>query len=109
VPGFVAAPDVYTFDGTHPFTLEVWVAPSAGGLPIQRFCNHRLGVPTHHGWLLFIDDTQHVACERWDGDVVLGRVAAPIPLDVYSHVVARYDGRELALFVDGTLRQSVDR
>ncbi len=102
----VVAPDVDGFQGTAPFTVEVWIAPKEGGLPIQRICNHRLG-PPHTGWRLFLDETKRVAFERWNDDVILGAVSAPLPVGTYSHVVARYDGAELALFVDGARVSSV--
>ena len=103
--GLVVGPDVYAFDGTHPFTVEVWIAPDAGGLPVQRICNHRFGLP-HTGWRMILDETKHVVFDRWSGDVQLGAVLAAIPVGVYSHVVGRYDGAALTLYVDGDLRQS---
>lgn len=105
IHGAVILPDLYGFQGTHPFTVEVWIAPAGGGPPIQRICNHRIG-PSHTGWRLVRDQPQRVTFERWSGDVVLGAVSADIPSDIYSHVVARYDGAAVAIYVNGALRQS---
>jgi hypothetical protein len=104
--GFAASPDVYTFLGTHPFTIEVWIAPAEGGLPTQRVCNHRYGSP-HTGWLLFLDAAKNAVFERWSNEAVLGRVSAPLALGRFSYVVVVYDGTELSLWVDGARRDAV--
>jgi len=96
----VIGPDIYSFGGNAPFTIEVWVSPAGGGAPIQRLCNHRHG-PPHTGWLLFLDPARRVAFERWSGEIVLGSVAADVPSGAYSYVVVRYDGAELSLWIDG--------
>lgn len=101
----VVLPDLYTFEGKHPFAIEVWIAPIAAGTPIQRICNHRIG-PAHTGWRLLRDQPQRITFERWSGDVVLGTVSAEVPLDKYSHIVARYDGATVEIYVDGLLRQA---
>jgi hypothetical protein len=75
--GFAAGPDVHTFLGTHAFTIEVWIAPAEGGLPVQRVCNHRYGTP-HTGWLLFLDGAKNAVFERWSNEAVLGRVSSPL-------------------------------
>ena len=104
--GFAAGPDAYGFFGTSAFSVEVWIAPDAGGLPVQRVCNHRYGTP-HTGWLLFVDATKNAVFERWTKDAVLGRVSAPLAVGRFSHVVVTYDGDALSLLVDGERRDSV--
>ena len=105
VLGSVVAPDLYTFAGRSPFSVEVWVAPSPGGLPFQRLCNHRYGTP-HTGWLLFLDPQKRATFERWSGNQLLGAVSAPLAAGVYAHVVATYDGAALSLYVNGALAQT---
>ena len=104
--GVVVAPDIYSFGEKSPFSVEVWVAPAQGGLPLQRICNHRVG-PPHTGWRLVLDDTKRVLFERWSNEASSTAASRPIPIGVYSHVVGRYDGRTLELFVDGVLVSSV--
>ena len=103
--GAVVAPDRYTFEGRHAFTIELWIAPAAGGAPLQRICNHRIG-PKHTGWRLVRDQPGRVTFERWSGDALLGSVSAEVTIGVYSHLVARYDGASIELYVDGVLRQA---
>lgn len=103
----VAAPDVYAFTGNAPFTIEMWLAPDARGGDTQRVCNHRQGEPMHTGWLLYLDKRTRAVFERWDRDAIVGRVSADIGLDVYSHVVVRYDGAELAMYLDGDRKDAV--
>lgn len=76
-----------------------------GGPPIQRICTHRIG-PSHTGWRLLRDQPQRVTFEHWSGDVLLGGVSADLPTSVYSHVVGRYDGASVAIYVDGVMRQA---
>ena len=104
--GVVVAPDIYPFGDRLPFAVEVWIAPSPGGLPLQRICNHRVG-PPHTGWRLVLNATKRALFERWSNEVSTTAMSAPLPTGVYSHVVARYDGRTLDLFVDGVLASSV--
>ena len=101
--GAVVLPSIYNFEGRHPFSIEVWIAPAPGGPQIQRICNHRIG-PLHTGWRLVRDQPGRVTFERWSGDLLLGGVSAAVPVGIYSHVVARYDGATIELYVDGALR-----
>lgn len=105
VRGAVVAPDVYTFEGRHAFTIELWIAPATGGAPLQRICNHRIG-PKHTGWRVIRDQPGRVTFERWSDDALLGGVSAEVPIGIYSHLVARYDGASIELYVDGVLRQA---
>jgi hypothetical protein len=96
----VVGPDDYSFGGNAPFTIEAWVAPAPGGLPVQRICNHRHG-PPHTGWLLYVDSSKRAVFERWNGDTILGTVASALSVGAYSHVVVRYDGAELSMWING--------
>lgn len=105
--GVVVAPDVYAFEGTRPFSVEVWIAPArTGGSPLQRIVNHRVG-PPHTGWRLVLDETKRVVFDRWNEEVSVAAIAGPLPLDAYTHVVGVYDGAELALYLDGKLAAKV--
>jgi hypothetical protein len=101
--GAVVVPNVYTFEGTAPFSVELWLSLGTGGASIQRISNHRIG---DTGWRLVRTEPQRIAFERWNKAVLLGAAAADLPIGTYAHVVGRYDGATIAIYVDGELRAS---
>ena len=98
--GYIQVPSsvrALSFTGCNPFSIEVWVKPEKGDAPIiGKFNTHVKGE-----YKLFIDN---------DGKLVFYREAPPfgrlttqraVPLFVWSHVAAVYDGTEMKIFING--------
>jgi hypothetical protein len=103
VHGAVVIPNAYTFEGIAAFSVELWLSLGTGGASTQRISNHRIG---DTGWRLVRTEPQRIAFERWNNAVLLGAAAADLPIGTYAHVVGRYDGATIAIYVDGELRAS---
>jgi Tol biopolymer transport system component len=119
VPGAVAGDSAYDFAGAGhltltanvefpgraPFTLEAWIAPRDLGAQTRRIFSMESadsGANGNRGYLLGV---------RADGlyfqRYIVGRataVRAPMDENVWSHVVATYDGDVMRLYVDGVER-----
>lgn len=102
----VAAGDRFDFPGTAPFTLEIWVNPDSTPQEWLRLISKEDYFTTYsrQGYVLY-----H---EQNSGRVTFGRVrddAAdevwspnPLPLGVWTHVAASYDGSVMRIFINGS-------
>lgn len=102
----IASPSAnFEFPNRQPFTLEMWISPTA--LPVGRFnfLSHTIpGVSGKQGYELASDrTTQALTMERWIDGVAVIASAPLIKPQVYTHVVGLYDGNEVAIYVDGSL------
>ena len=95
--------DAHDFTGRVPFSLEAWVRPDVADLRLRRlFSKEQEG----GGWSLGIGLSEaglvgHVRFNRQQGERVFLESADPLPLGMWSHVAATYDGLTMRLYVDG--------
>lgn len=107
---YASVGDRFDFPGRTPFSLEAWVRPRRQPTAFSRILSKevmRPGGGGRQGYDLYVDNQQGFGFERFrDGrgqSVVSGR---PPVFDRYTHVVASFDGRTMALFLDGRLVSS---
>jgi hypothetical protein len=91
------------FDGTAPFTVEVWWKPLAGNatsyLMMRETRTANMALPTN-GYGL-ISASQGVYFERAVAMQNAVTALEPVTVSRFSHVVGVYDGASLTLYVDG--------
>jgi alpha-tubulin suppressor-like RCC1 family protein len=76
-------------------TLAAWIAPSSFGAVrtvIDKAGSYTLGLGA---------DGRAEAVVQVNGSAVVAQAVSPVPLDLWSHVAATYDGSALRLFVAG--------
>lgn len=112
--GYVDLGDVLPF-GTAgglnaPFSIEVWLQPSAfSGMPEEVVVKRDYDATTMalYGYDLLVGGDGKPCIQRWGGAGSAGaydsaRAPTPLPTSGYSHVVATYDQSRLVLYVNGT-------
>jgi hypothetical protein len=98
------------YDGSHPLTLELWLAPE---MPLPGRFQCLLGDVESAGVGLFLrpgrepDTWEYSALAFADGRYRIAE-AAVRPKPALTHVALVYDRRQLRLFVDGKLTATVD-
>jgi hypothetical protein len=105
----LSMPAALDFPGKAPFTVEVWMnqAQYKGYGFVLDHADYSRGADARQGWSLLSNAT-NVEFDRWDGAPPAVVAAGPLPLGVYHHVVATYDGARSRLYVDGELRDTRD-
>lgn len=90
------------FDGTAPFTLEIWAKPSAVSPQYWRLFGHGINnVQGYQHFGVYFRDPMGVVFERTVNDnIIVASVPSP-PLGEFVHVVAVYDGMQLELSING--------
>ena len=90
----------FDFDGTKPFSLELWVRPEG---TIDGAFNDLVGRGGFGSWALFMQSNT-LKFQRstsggttWEGPWF----STPLPSARFSHVVGTFDGSSMHLFVDG--------
>lgn len=101
----------FGFAGASNFTVETWVRAGENGNNNGIISKDKEeGGSERHGWNLFIvPGGSSVQFERTvdSGSKQLVDVPGALPVNsAWKHVVATYDGTTLAIYVDGTLRDS---
>lgn len=90
------------FSGTNPFTLEVWAKPSMLDAIYRMAFSREAYVGTgHQAMFLFARGGDALGFQRIVDDTLVQILVSPPTLNVFSHIVATYDGAELALYVNG--------
>ncbi len=92
------APDL-AFGGFQPYTMAAWVKPGTGGGNIITKFNG--GVLA--GWYLQIKDDMHVLSYRNVGPLSTTSLD-PVESDQWLHLVSKYDGKTLSIYVNGVLQ-----
>lgn len=97
--------DMFRFVGTQPFSVELWVKPPAlaGGYPtvIGKFDD--LGA-VMNGWWIYAKGGDTVFL-RDDGTTSTAAAGPPLALDVFTHLVATYDGTTMTLYLNGAITE----
>jgi hypothetical protein len=103
---YITFGDVFDFDGTQPFSLELWISasPSIQGYS-RALSKETYASGNNDGWDLtvFIQSGKAYAkLERWvAGNVVCDATSASFDPDVYAHVVAVYSAGTVELSRNG--------
>lgn len=93
-----------------PFTLEAWIRPRALTTRYPRvFTKEGNDAAGRQGYTVFVrmatvtSSPSTAAVERWRDQENPGAPVTdtPIPLDTFTHVVARFDGTRSQLFLNG--------
>jgi Concanavalin A-like lectin/glucanases superfamily len=97
--------DVFPFDGTASYTLEVWAQPlAANGDPM---CMVSKNIPDdagalRDGYSFFLEnDTGRVTQNRYRNGVEENASGPAIAPGAFRHLVATFDGAVIRLYVDG--------
>lgn len=92
---YVEIGDVLDFAVDAPFTVEAWVRPtdSDAGEIVAKF--------ETSGWRLLLSGTNTQFRRELEGMPPQFALGERIPTGVASHVVGRFDGAEVCLFIDG--------
>jgi hypothetical protein len=104
---WVEVGNVLPFTGNAPFTIEAWASPVAGAgdpacLAAKSFAPGGASGDLSDGYTLYLDSGSNaVQFARIRSSVRSGPSAAGIANDRFTHVVATYDGKTAAIFVDG--------
>jgi hypothetical protein len=103
--------DHFDFDGTKPFTLELWIFPAEMGKHdygnvISKWSQpNMLGISS--GYIMYVDYRNGAAMLIFARDDVMGKrayVSTPVRTDGWSHVVGAYDGTMMTLSINGEVR-----
>ena len=102
--GFVTAGDRFAFAGQTPFSIEAWVSVQSRSTyagVVSR--NDAVGGPPSEGYLLFVAPSDGpFGFQRLDGASVSTAVSVAGPgASEFTHVVATFDGLELAVYANG--------
>jgi hypothetical protein len=87
----VNAGNVLHFDRTTPFSYGAWVNDKAGGAILSKM---EAKSQTFRGFDLYVDGkflAVHIIHD-WPGNAIKVRTVAKLPKDVWTHVMATYDG-----------------
>ncbi|HYF38003.1 MAG TPA: putative Ig domain-containing protein, partial [Prosthecobacter sp.] len=87
-------------------TLEAWVKPAASGVPVNGVVAAKTTGTAGTDGYGFGQLGSSDAFGFWINDRATNRVTATLAPDVWSHVVATYDGSTMKLYVNGGLISS---
>ncbi|MDB4956978.1 MAG: Autotransporter adhesin [Myxococcales bacterium] len=102
VNGAVEAGSSFDFSANAPFSLECWVKPAAFDAGFHTLVSRWLAPPNNVGYNLYYQAEvvrfarEDASIGAYDATMYTGLVA-----EVYSHVVATYDGQTIALYING--------
>ncbi len=109
VDDYVDLGDVYDFPGTAAFSVELWVNPGPTWQRWPRLVSKERFTDENDrgGWTLIGHDPSfglghRLSFERYAGsakDLVV--TSRPLPVGVWTHVVATYDGATMQIYLDG--------
>ncbi|MEK7995717.1 MAG: DUF2341 domain-containing protein, partial [Planctomycetota bacterium] len=89
----------FHFNGTLPFTVTAWVKPAtgaAGKYIVSRYNSGVLG-----NWYFVFSSTLKLRAYREISPYTALTGSTSLPYDQWSHAVMRYDGTNLAVFLNG--------
>lgn len=99
----IIVPNGFDFAGNAPFTVELWIKPAVSEKLFRHaFTQEWNDTNGRQGFAILIDYGSY-AFERFVDGSNDGKVVAAISVvpDVFTHVVATYDGARMRLYVDG--------
>jgi hypothetical protein len=103
----IAIPAAFSFAGTAAFSVELWAATSANTVFQMMFCDEtRNAEDPIDGYALLVTPTSASGGFQLEREIAMAGDKTPIdPVagSGYQHVVATYDGSDLALYVNGIL------
>lgn len=102
--GRVDLGDRFDFPGTASFSLEAWVNPGDGGTGALLGKFDYLGME-YVGYNLYVSASGPVSFSRRPGGLAQASSLRP---NVFTHVVAAYDGVTMRLYIDGAVQDNQD-
>ena len=104
--GYAAMGDVFNFAGTTSMSLELWLKPAAADTSFRRVISKEaLDGNGREGYLLAYEGSNYLSFERFESGVETA-IGGSITPNVYSHIVATFDGTTMILYVDGAVVES---
>jgi hypothetical protein len=95
--------DPFSFRNTDAFTLEAWVRPTAFSTSSTIMAKYNGGVVGYHTLRLLSDGKLGLLREHAPWQMVTSLNS--VPLNVWSHVAATYDGTNVRLYINGVLER----
>lgn len=104
--GRIELGDAFAFGGSTSFSIELWVNPSLVDGHV-RYLVSRASIPEAEGYALYFGG-DFLLFSRTSSGAEMGYAgqSAPPPANVWTHIVATFDGQSDALFVDGVMKAS---
>lgn len=106
--GYVDLGQRFAITGTAPITFELWFTPDKVDSGWRRILSAESGLDaTRQGWTVAFQEPNGLTVQRYRDGTAEGAILpmAAIQLSTPHHLVVAYDGAELAVYVDGALRQ----
>jgi len=108
----VTLPAAFPFGGTTPYSVEAWVSTTANAQFQMIFCEEtRNATNPIDGYGLLVTPTTASGGFELEREISMAAIKTPIEpaANGYQHVVATYDGSDVALYVNGAfIGQSAD-
>jgi Concanavalin A-like lectin/glucanases superfamily len=91
-----------SFTGVTPFSVELWIYPTALDAIYRGVLSNETTVVTNRGgYLVFVHQTGDVGFERWGGGQSNPTIAHTLATGAWFHVVGTFNGTKSALYLNG--------
>jgi hypothetical protein len=104
--GYAAFGSSFNFTGTSSMSIELWIKPAPADASFRRVLSKEtIDGNGREGYLIGYEGANNLSFERFESGAETA-VGATITPNVYSHVVATFDGTTMIIYVNGAAVQS---